>query len=186
MDREFAYRMPTWWIAAMSVAAVANLVGAMGLLMVVVGQPARPSAHVGADDLASVWYHLWMPCVWLVVCGVLVTILVRGLLLASRGGVLVSGVGMTVRDWLGRERQVFWQQIDELEVTGPAAGLDRGLSRLWVRFGNERLRVHWGLDGIEDLLDEAIQRAGLVRKRQDGWGTLYTRPTPWADRRVDP
>jgi len=174
-DPEFDYPVRGWYVAALATASVVSL-GVSVLVVVVLGvlwyrtipvQSARAPLWAWVLPVA---YGLGAAgCAWGIV---------HHVLLARRAGVLVTRVGLLVRDWRGREQRLFWDQLLELRVIAWLSGVRPPYGLLELRTAADQVRIPSGLvrRDWEDLRDLVIRHAGLTETTRKWWGVTYRRP----------
>ena len=99
----------------------------------------------------------------------------RSILEIRRAAVFVSDARLVHRNWRGRESTCDWAELDGLRVTEWPSWVDQPAAVALLTRGTV-LRLPRRLDGPEELVEEAIARAGLSMVTRAGLSTRYERP----------
>jgi len=170
-DREFTYPLRWWQVAGHVLVAIMGLVYAV--VCVAVGPWYR---HVAGAALP--WFWPLIPLGWAAVVGSHIWGIVGRVRLARHGGILVTRVGISVRDERGVEQRLFWGDVQEARVRAWLSGVEHPYGRLELRTAERRLRISPWLprQDWEELRGLSVQFAGLTQQTRKWWGVTYTRP----------
>jgi len=170
-EMEFRYSPPWPMAALLSAYGVAAIWLSGEKLRSALGLHTRSAVPSGGSAPALHWLN-WL-ALGLVALGVLATAsyLAMQFLLALRGRVRISRDGVAACDWRGRETNLSWQDVDELELIGRI-----GYSDLRMRARRRWFTLPPFSTDTTPLGEAIAARAGLVKAREDWRRAVYRRP----------